>query len=429
MINPKFLRKNTKKIALNLLNKGFFLDVKEFRKLENKRKNIQIKIEKLRSIQKNNSKSIGNIKTSKKEQKIFIKKNIILSKKLHNYKNKFKIIQNKIYNISISIPNIILKDVPLGKSENDNKIIYTWGNIKEKNFLIKNHVELGSKINGFDFKASAKISGSNFLIMKGIIAKLYRILGQFMLDVHINEHKYQEIYVPYIVNQNCLYGTGQLPKFYSDLFNIQSNKENKINKQFLIPTAEVSLTNLVQNKILKKSKLPYMFVANTPCFRSESTSYGRDFQGLIRLHQFDKVELVQITHPRKSSKTLEKITLHAEKILKLLKLPYRKVLLCSGETNFSSAKTYDLEVWFPSQKSYIEISSCSNMLDFQSQRMKSRYFSVKKNKYISVHTLNGSGLAIGRTLAAILENYQLHDGKIKIPKILRKKYMNGLKFI
>ncbi|CAL4321516.1 Serine--tRNA ligase [Buchnera aphidicola (Chaitophorus sp. 3695)] len=429
MINPKFLRKNTEKIALNLLKKGFFLDVKKFKKLEKKRKDIQIKTENLRSVQKNNSKFIGNIKILKTDQENFIKKNILLSKKLNEYKKKFKIIQESIYNFSISLPNITLEDVPFGKNKNDNKIIYTWGKIKKKNFSIKNHLKLGEQINGFDWKTSAKISGANFLIMKGVLAKLYRILGQFMLDIHIDKHKYKEIYVPYIVNKNCLYSTGQLPKFHSDLFSIYSNKENKIQQNFLIPTAEVPLTNLIQNKIINKSKLPYMFVSNTPCFRSESNSYGRNFQGLIRLHQFDKVELVQITHPKKSSYALEEITLHAEKILKLLKLPYRKILLCTGETNFSSAKTYDLEVWFPSHQSYLEVSSCSNMIDFQAQRMKARYFSIKKKKYNSVHTLNASGLAIGRILAAILENYQLKNGKIEIPKILRKKYMNGLKFI
>lgn len=429
MINPKFLRKNIKKIALNLSKKNFFLNIEKFKKLEKKRKNVQIKKEKLRSIQKKNSKFIGNKKNTKKNRDNLIKKSILLGKKLDKYKKKFIIIKEKIHNFYISLPNIVLKDVPIGKNEHDNKIIYTWGKIKKKKFKPKNHLEIGNKIKGFDLKTSARITGSNFLIMKGIIAKLYRVLGQFMLDVHINKHKYTEIYVPYIVNKNSLYSTGQLPKFHSDLFSIHSNKEKKIDQNFLIPTAEVPLTNLVQNKILNKFKLPYMFVSNTPCFRSESTSYGRNLKGLIRLNQFDKVELVQITHPKKSSKALEVLTLHAEKILRLLKLPYRKVLLCTGETNFSSAKTYDLEVWFPSKKSYVEVSSCSNMLDFQAQRMKTRYFSIKKNKYVSVHTLNGSGLAIGRTLAAILENYQLKNGKIKIPKILRKKYMNGIKFI
>ncbi|MCW5197713.1 serine--tRNA ligase [Buchnera aphidicola] len=429
MINSKFLRKNIKKIALNLSKKGFFLDIKKFKKLEKKRKNIQFKTENLRSIQKNNSKFIGNIKNSIKDQKKIIQKNILLSKKLNKYKKKFKTIKKKIYDFSVNLPNITLKDVPFGQNSHDNKIIYTWGKIKKQKFLIKNHLQLGKKINGFDWKTSAKISGTNFFIMKGIIAKLYRILGQFMLDIHIKKHKYKEIYVPYIVNEECLYGTGQLPKFHSNLFGVYTTKEKKLKKNFLIPTAEVPLTNLVQNKILKKSKLPYMFVAKTPCFRSESNSYGRDFQGLIRLNQFDKVELVHITHPKKSCDALEKITLHAEKILKLLKLPYRKILLCTGETNFSSAKTYDLEVWFPSHKSYIEVSSCSNMLDFQAQRIQARYFSKKNNKYVSVHTLNGSGLAIGRILAAILENYQLQNGAIKIPKILRKKYMNGLKLI
>ncbi|WP_343187595.1 serine--tRNA ligase [Buchnera aphidicola (Periphyllus koelreuteriae)] len=429
MIDPKILRKSTKKIALELLKKGFILDVKKFKKLERNRKKIQIKSEKLRSIQKNISKIIGSSKNIKLEKKKFKKKNIKLSKKINKYKKKFIDIKKKIYYFSVNIPNILLNDVPIGKNECNNKIIYKYGKIKKNNFLNKNHIQLGNKINGFNWNASVNISGSNFTIIQGSLAKLYRSLGQFMLDLHINLHKYQEVYVPYIVNKNSMYGTGQFPKFSSDLFHINSNKKHNKNNYFLIPTAEVPLTNLVQNSILKKSDLPKKFVANTPCFRYESKSYGKNFKGLIRLHQFDKVELVQITHPKKSNQALEEITSHAEKVLKLLKLPYRKILLCSGETNFSSSKTYDLEVWYPSQKSYKEISSCSNMLDFQSRRMKARYFDNKKKKNLYVHTLNGSGLAIGRTLAAIIENYQLKDGRIKIPKILRDKYMNGLKFL
>ncbi|CAL4321308.1 Serine--tRNA ligase [Buchnera aphidicola (Periphyllus testudinaceus)] len=429
MLDPKILRKSIKEISIQLLNKGFKLNVEKFKNLEKKRKKIQIKTENLRFTQKSISKIIGKSKNIELKKKKYLKKNIKLSKKINKYKKKFLKIKQKIYNFSINIPNILFKDVPLGDSELHNKIIYKWGKNKKKNFFVRNHMELGASINGFDWDTASVITGSNFTIMKGNLAKLYRALGQFMLDLHINLHKYQEIYVPYIVNQKSMYGTGQYPKFNSDLFYINSYKNNINKNYFLIPTAEVPLTNLVQNKIFKEKDLPQMFVANTPCFRSESTSYGKNFKGLIRLHQFDKVELVQIVHPKKSNKVLEKITLHAEKVLKLLKLPYRKILLCSGETNFSSSKTYDLEVWFPSQNSYREISSCSNMLDFQSRRIKSRYFDSIKKRNIYVHTLNGSGLAIGRTLAAILENYQLENKKIKIPKILRKKYMNGLKFL
>ncbi|NIG99191.1 MAG: serine--tRNA ligase [Buchnera aphidicola (Periphyllus acericola)] len=428
MINIKILRKSIDKTAVKLLKKGFILNVKKFNKLEKKRKKIQIITENFRSIQKNISKKIGNIKNLENKKK-YLKKNKKISKKINKYNKKFYKIKKKIHNFMIKIPNILSKDVHFGETSFDNKIIYNYGKFKKMDFEIKNHVDLGNNINGFNWHASTKITGSNFVIMQGNLSKLYRILSQFMLDLHISFHKYQEIYVPYIVNENSIYGTGQYPKFKSDLFFINSKKNKKQKKYFLIPTAEVPLTNLVKNTILKKSDLPCMFVANTPCFRSESKSYGKKFQGLIRLHQFDKVELVQITHPKNSSTALEEITSHAEKVLQLLKLPYRKVLLCSKETNFSSKKTYDLEVWFPSQNTYKEISSCSNMSDFQARRIKARYFDIKKNKNLYVHTLNGSGLAIGRTLAAILENYQLKDGSIKIPKILRKKYMNGLKIL
>ncbi|CAL4321350.1 serine--tRNA ligase [Buchnera aphidicola] len=428
MINPKLLKKDIKNLSLKLLKKGFQLNIEKFEKLEKKRKKIQIKTENFRSIQKKLSKLIGKKKLNIDEQNLK-KECCQLSLKIKKYHKKLKKIQKKMYFFSLDIPNITLEDVPFGRKKTQNKVIYSWGKKKKMDFVIKNHIELGNKINCFDWETSAKISGTNFVIMKKKIAKLYRVLSQFMLDLHINIHKYKEIYVPYIVHKNSLYGTGQLPKFSSDLFSINSSKDSsKKNNYFLIPTAEVPLINLVQNKILQTSKFPYKFVANTPCFRSESTSYGKDFKGLIRLHQFDKVELVQIVLPKNSYQALEDITLHAEKVLQLLKLPYRKVLLCTGKTSFSSAKTYDLEVWFPSQNSYREISSCSNTLDFQARRIKSRYFDVLKNKNVYVHTLNGSALAIGRTLASILENYQLQDGSIKVPKILRN-YMNGLKFI
>ncbi|NIH16821.1 MAG: serine--tRNA ligase [Buchnera aphidicola (Periphyllus lyropictus)] len=428
MINPKLLRKCTKKISKELLKKGFVFNINKFKKLENKRKKIQIKSEKLRFYQKKISKMFSKTKTLLEKNNLKIK-GIKLSKKIQKYNSILKKIQKKLLNFYLSIPNILLNDVPIGNNKSFNKIIYCWGKIKKMDFKIKDHVELGNNIDGFDWKNSAKISGANFVVMKKEIAKLYRILSQFMLDLHIINHNYIEIYVPYIVHKDSLYGTGQLPKFNSDLFYVNSEKNRNENNHYLIPTAEVPLTNLVKNTLLQEKNLPYMFVSNTPCFRSESTSYGKNFKGLIRLHQFDKVELVQIVHPKNSFQALENITFHAEKVLKLLKLPYRKVLLCSEETNFSSAKTYDLEVWFPSQKSYKEISSCSNMLDFQSRRIKSRYFDYKKNKNCYVHTLNGSALAVGRTLAALLENYQQSDGSIKVPKILSKKYMNGLKFI
>ncbi|MBZ2279022.1 serine--tRNA ligase, partial [Buchnera aphidicola] len=301
-----------------------------------------------------------------------------------------------------------------------------WGEKRKYNFSPKDHIEIGKKYHQLDWRASAKISGSRFVVMKNDMALLHRALGQFMLDLHTQKHGYIETYVPYLVNNSSLYGTGQLPKFSDDLFYIDNrNKDSYI----LIPTAEVPLTNLVAHQIIDAKKLPMMFTAHTPCFRSEASSYGRDSKGLIRLHQFDKVELVQIVKPENSMTALENLTFHAEKVLQLLELPYRKVLLCTGELGFSSTKTYDLEVWFPSQNKYREVSSCSNMGDFQSRRMNARYRINSEKKTQFLHTLNGSGLAIGRTLAAILENYQCSDGRVKVPEILQKKYMQGLKFI
>ncbi len=348
-----------------------------------------------------------------------IKYNIFFKKKK---KNKILYILNKMMSY---IPNIISDDVPLGNDDNFNKIIYKWGSIKKYNFKIIDHINFGLLSNNIDFKISSVISGSSFSVIKNDICMLYRAISQFMLDTHVIINKYSEIYVPYIVKDICLYGTGQLPKFYNDLFHI-SNKDKK-EKLFLIPTAEVSLVNLFRNKILYNKDLPIKLVSCTPCFRYESKSYGKENKGLIRLNQFDKVELVQIVKPEFSSYYLDKLTLDAEKILKMLKLPYRKVLLCSGCISFSSSKTYDLEVWSPISNSYIEVSSCSNTLDFQSRRINLRYKDINKKKEF-LHILNGSGLAIGRILIAIIENFQISSGLIKLPKVLYK-YMNGKKYI
>ncbi len=349
-----------------------------------------------------------------------IKYNIILKKK-----KKDKILN--ILNEMISyIPNIISDDVPLGDNDNFNKIIYKWGNIKKYNFKILSHIEFGKLSNNIDFNTSNIISGSSFSIIKNDVCMLYRAISQFMLDTHVIINKYSEVYVPYIVKDICLYGTGQLPKFNNDLFHI-SNK-NKKQKLFLIPTAEVPLVNLFRNKILYDTDLPIKLVSCTPCFRYESKSYGKINKGLVRLNQFDKVELIRIVKPEFSSYFLEKLTNNAEKILKMLKLPYRKILLCSGCTNFSSSKTYDLEVWSPINNSYIEVSSCSNTLDFQSRRINLRYKNLKNKKKEFLHILNGSGLAIGRILIAIIENFQIKSGLIKIPNVLLK-YMNNKKYI
>ncbi|XBC37444.1 MAG: serine--tRNA ligase [Buchnera aphidicola (Meitanaphis microgallis)] len=431
MLNIKLLRNDINHIAQKLKRKGFILDTKKFVSLDKKRKLLQKQTEDLQSqhnIISNLIRDRNNINQDCSDLKNEVHKVI---EKLFFLKKKLKFLLEEIQDFLAHIPNIPDDSIPSGINSKDNKEVSRWGYIHNFSFKIKDHVELGNKINGFDWISSAKISGSRFVVMQGNIALLHRALGQFMMDVHTTEHKYLETYVPYLVFESSLYGTGQLPKFSMDLFYTQvfPSKANANNNYVLIPTAEVPLTNLFQNCKLEEKKLPIMLVANTPCFRSESSSYGRDTRGLIRMHQFEKVEMVQIVHPNDSMQRLEELTTHAEKILILLELPYRKVLLCAGDINFSSAKTYDLEVWFPSQSSYREVSSCSNMLDFQARRIYAKFRSKIKNKNYFVHTINGSGLAIGRTLAAILENYQTSDGRIAIPKVLQTNYMKGLKYL
>ncbi|WP_343154004.1 serine--tRNA ligase [Buchnera aphidicola (Aphis aurantii)] len=426
MLNPYLLRKELFLVAEKLSKKGFKLDVSLISEMENKRKKLQVQTEHLQYQHKLLSNLFRKSKISKENNENLKNKIIKSNRNLDILKNQFNFLKEKIYNLALSIPNIPSDDVPEGSTPNHNKEIKYWGDKKKYNFVVRDHVEIGNKLNQMDWKSAVNISGSRFVVMKGNIALLHRALSQFMLDVHTTHHGYVETYVPYLVNHDALYGTGQLPKFSDDLFHI--NTVNK-KKYILIPTAEVPLTNLFRNQILDEKNLPIMLTAYTPCFRSEASSYGRDVKGLIRLHQFDKVELVQIVKPELSMETLEILTNHAEKILQLLELPYRKVLLCAGEMSFASTKTYDLEVWFPSQNKYREISSCSNMGDFQARRMKTRYRKkVEKNNHF-VHTLNGSGLAISRTLAAILENYQEEDGRVKIPKILQTKYMKDMQFI
>ncbi|AAO27015.1 seryl-tRNA synthetase [Buchnera aphidicola str. Bp (Baizongia pistaciae)] len=431
MLNPNLLRNHIEFVFKNLARRGFSLDVKQFTEMEKKRKILQTKVEELQSRHNTLSKHIGRIKLIHPNIQCMKERIITLKKKIDVMKKELKILLEQIHIFLMNIPNLPDINIPDGMGSDDNQEVSRWGIIKNYNFKIKNHVELGNHLNGFDWKSAANISGSRFFIMKGKIALLYRVLGQFMLDLHTNEHGYLETYVPCLVKTNNLYGTGQLPRFKTDLFYAKSLlDESQNNNNFaLIPTAEVPLTNLFRDCILDEQQLPIMLVAKTPCFRSEALSYGRDTQGLIRTHQFDKVEIVQIVHPSDSMQKLEELTIHAERVLKLLKLPYRKTLLCTRDIGFSSSKTYDLEVWFPSQNVYREVSSCSNMLDFQARRIKARFHCNAQNKKIFIHTINGSGLAVGRTLAAILENYQQKDGRIKIPKILRNNYMNGLEFL
>ncbi|WAI11515.1 MAG: serine--tRNA ligase [Buchnera aphidicola (Macrosiphum albifrons)] len=426
MLNPYLLRNELHLTARKLLKKGYKLDISTISHMEDKRKKLQIQTENLQFKRNSLSNLIKEAKIIKNEHELLKNKVIQLGKDLDASKIELNALKEKIHHFSMCIPNIPSDDVPEGNTYINNTEIKYWGQKKKYNFIVQDHVEIGKKFNELDWKSSAKMSGSRFVFMKGKIALLHRALSQFMLDLHTIDHGYIESYVPYLVHSEALYGTGQLPKFSDDLFHINfADKKNYI----LIPTGEVPLTNLVYNQIIDEKDLPIMLTAHTPCFRSEASSYGRDTKGLIRLHQFDKVELVQIVAPEKSMEALENLTNHAEKVLQLLDLPYRKMLLCTGEIGFSAVKTYDLEVWFPSEEKYREVSSCSNMNDFQARRMKARYKNKSKQKNFFVHTLNGSGLAIGRTLAAILENYQHSDGRVEIPKILQKKYMQGLKFI
>ncbi|XZQ54763.1 MAG: serine--tRNA ligase [Arsenophonus sp.] len=429
MLDPNLLRNELDSVTEKLSRRGFILDVKKFRKLEKECKYLQIKMEILQAKRNSISKTIGIMKAHGENIESLCNEVNQCNEELHKIKNKLMNIQDNIQNILLNLPNLPDESVQNGKDKNDNIEISRWGNPRKYNFSIKDHVTLGELISGLDFPNAVKITGSRFVIMKGHIARLHRILAQFMLDLHTEQHGYVETYVPYLVNHKTLYGTGQLPKFSDDLFHTKPLKNKISNQQYaLIPTAEVPMTNLVSNEILSEDILPLRLTSHTPCFRSEAGSYGLDARGLIRMHQFDKVELVQIVDPKKSMAALEELTSHAEKVLQLLKLPYRKIILCTGDMGFSACKTYDLEVWLPSRNTYIEISSCSNTKDFQARRMKARLRYKNNKKLQFVHTVNGSGLAVGRTLIAVMENYQQADGRIQIPEILRP-YIEGLEYV
>ena len=416
MLDINHLRNNLKDVQDNLKKRGFVLDAKQFNSLDSERKLLQTETESLQEKSNILAKEISVERNQEvREQKLKNAKEI--SSQLKKHKSELDKTLERLNNFLLEIPNILSKDVPEGNSEKNNLVVYEKGSIPDFEFQIKDHQELGELYNGINFEESASIAKSRFVVLRKEIAKLHRALIQFMLDEHIKKG-YEEIYVPYIVNTSSLTGTGQLPKFEEDLFKI-ANEE-----MYLIPTAEVPVTNIYKNKILKLEELPIQYVAHTPCFRSEAGSYGKDTKGMIRQHQFDKVELVKFVHPEDSETELNSLTEDAESILKSLELPYRKVILCSGDIGFASTKTYDLEVWFPSQNTFREISSCSNFGDFQSRRMKIRIKQSKEN--ILCHTINGSGLAVGRTLAAILENFQNENGSITIPDVL-VSYMGGTK--
>ena len=434
MLDSKLLRTELDETAEKLARRGFKLDVDTIRTLEEQRKSIQVEVENLQSSRNSISKQIGQkMAAGDKEGAEAIKLQIgNLGNDLEAKKAQLDHIQSQLEEVTLSVPNLPADDVPQGKDESDNVEISRWGEPKSYDFELKDHVDLGEIGGGLDFASATKLTGARFIVMKGQFARLHRAIAQFMLDLHTEEHGYTEMYVPYLVNSDSLFGTGQLPKFGEDLFHTEPLTE-KVNdedprKLSLIPTAEVPLTNMVRDTITDEVELPIKMTAHTPCFRSEAGSYGRDTRGLIRMHQFDKVELVQITKPEDSMDALEQLTAHAEKVLQLLELPYRKGVLCTGDMGFGARKTYDLEVWVPAQETYREISSCSNMWDFQARRMQARFRRKGEKKPELVHTLNGSGLAVGRTMVAILENNQQKDGRIAIPAVLQK-YMNGLTHI
>ena len=425
MLESKLLRGNIDFVVEQLKRRNFSFDVDEFNKLEDQRKVIQVQTQDLQNLRNTKSKAIGQAKASGENIEPLLEEVSDLGEKLDNAKSALNDLQLKIDEIVMAIPNIPHPSVPEGQSEDENIELSKWGEPKKFDFEPKDHVDLG-EMHGIDFAAAAKISGSRFVVITGKVAKLQRALTQFMLDQHTEKNGYTETYAPYLVNADSLTGTGQLPKFEADLFKTHLHgEEGEAKALYLIPTAEVPVTNIVRDSILKDSELPLKFVAHTPCFRSEAGSYGKDTRGLIRQHQFEKVELVQISNPDNSYDVLEELTEHAEGILKLLELPYRKVILCTGDLGFSSAKTYDLEVWLPGQAAYREISSCSCFEGFQARRMQLRWKNPETKESEFLHTLNGSGLAVGRTLVAVIENYQNADGSITIPKVLQS-YMGGL---
>lgn len=425
MLDAKHFREGIEETAIQLKRRGFALDVAALKALETRRKDVQVKTETLQSERNSRSKSIGQAKARGEDIEPLLAEVGSLGEQLEAAKVELQEIQAQLQSIIAGVPNLPDAEVPDGADENDNVEVSRFGTPTRFAFQAKDHVDIAAGLqNGLDFEQATKLTGARFVVMKGGIARMHRALTQFMLDLHSEQHGYAETYVPYLVNHDSLYGTGQLPKFGKDLFHVEGESQDAVPLS-LIPTAEVPLTNLARDEIYDEAELPIKLTAHTPCFRSEAGSHGRDTRGLIRQHQFDKVELVHISKPEDSMAALEELTGHAEKVLQLLELPYRKVLLCTGDMGFGACKTYDLEVWLPAQDTYREISSCSNMGDFQARRMQARFRRKGAKKPELVHTLNGSGLAVGRTLIAILENYQQEDGSVLVPDVLRP-YMAGV---
>ncbi len=423
MLDPKLFRNEIDQLAAALKARGYSLDVAAITALEDKRKSLQVSCEALQQERNASAKNIGKAKAQGQDIAPLLAAVDDMKAKLQQAEAELSQLQNELEAILGGVPNVPHSTVPAGLKEEHNVVVSSVGDIPSFDFEPKDHVDLGEALGMLDFETASKITGSRFAVMKGQLASLHRALTQFMLNTHTQEHGYEEVYVPYIVNRESLYGTGQLPKFEEDLFKLDDDREF-----YLIPTAEVPVTNLLRGEIVEEAQLPLRYTTHTPCFRSEAGSYGRDTRGMIRQHQFEKVELVQFVKPEDSEATLETLTGHAEAILQKLGLAYRKMALCAGDMGFSAAKTYDLDVWLPSQQQYREISSCSNFQDFQARRMKTRYRNSETGKPALLHTLNGSGLAVGRTLLAVMENYQQADGSIVVPPVLRP-YMGGLQVI
>lgn len=424
MLDAKHFREGIDDTAASLERRGFKLDVATLKDLEVRRKEIQVRTETLQSERNSRSKSIGQAKSRGEDIAPLLAEVGSLGDQLEAAKAELNQVQDELQKLVAGVPNLPADEVPEGADESENLEVSVNGTPPRFDFPVKDHVDIAEALNnGLDFAQGAKLTAARFVVMKGGVARMHRALTQFMLDLHSEQHGYAETYVPYLVNHDSLYGTGQLPKFGKDLFHVEGESQDQVALS-LIPTAEVPLTNLARDEIYDEVELPIKLTAHTPCFRSEAGSHGRDTRGLIRQHQFDKVELVQLVKPEDSMQALEELTGHAEKILQLLNLPYRKVLLCTGDMGFGACKTYDLEVWLPGQDTYREISSCSNMGDFQARRMQARFRRKGAKKPELLHTLNGSGLAVGRTLVAILENYQQADGSVVVPEALRP-YMAG----
>jgi len=448
MLDPKLIRGQLDETAQRLAARGYRLDTARIAALEMERKEVQMRTQALQNERNTRSKAIGKAKAAGEDIAPLMTEVAQLGEQLKQGESRLDALQNELNDILLGVPNIPHASVPEGRDENDNVEVRRWGTPTQFDFTPKDHVDLGAQLGLLDFETAAKIAGARFSVMRGPLARLHRALIQFMLDLHTSAHGYTETYVPYLVNADSLRGTGQLPKFESDLFKIPFGLEGPTPTEithiaktgvdsisharekyfYLIPTAEVPVTNIVRDVIIEAADMPRRYVAHTPCFRSEAGSYGKDTRGMIRQHQFEKVELVQIVRPEDSYRALEELTGHAEKVLQLLGLPYRVMALCTGDMGFSSAKTYDLEVWLPGQQKYREISSCSNFEDFQARRLQARWRNPETGKPELVHTLNGSGLAVGRTLVAIMENYQDRDGRVQVPEVLQA-YMGGLTVI